>query len=464
MTAKRFLIVTLFLIFAGSLIFAGGTSQQPSAGGTAKKTLKMIGGGQFGSTGPDGTIDAVTGRAIAGYRVVVDEWNRLHPDVTLEIETNPEPNWQAALQTGVMAGGVDILIHGASMVDLVVPLNDRVAADPAWAAKRVSYSVRRNPALGSLDNFYITGIPVTVNAMVVLLNKDILAHYNVKLPEENWTWDDLINIAKTCTGTDPVTGTKTYGFQFHGSNQNGELRKNFSLVGYGIGANPTIQYAVTAKDSKVNYNDANAMRIWNILGELAKYTSPADREGIDVSTPALNFDVALYFNENAVGLYNQLKDVGALDKYYVQSLPTVNAGELRGDITPFIGDSNLSICKISAQQDLAWEWIKFATTNEVAINYYMQAGTGAMVNHRDYAGNLNKLVDQGWVNVMNRAIAKIPGNYSPSTGLYQNNVNFGNLDTVIGESVRMLMMGSGTTTQAANLVQQAVNDYTSSLR
>jgi ABC-type glycerol-3-phosphate transport system substrate-binding protein len=394
--------------------------------------------------------------------MIVDEWNKTHPDISLVIEAYPWDNWQAAIQTAVLAGGVDIIMHGATLTDLSTPLDARVKADTAWASKRLSYSTRRSDNLGPLNNFYITGIPVTIAPMVVLINKDILAHYNIKLPDDKWTWDDLLAIAKAVTGTDPVTKEKTYGFQFHNSHSNNEIWKNFANLGYGLGASPTVQYGANAKSSRVTYNDANAMKIWNFVAELSKYTSPSDREGIDVSDPAGDLNIAIYFSEAAVGSHDNLKASGVLDKYVVQSLPRVNSGALKGDITPYLGDSNLAICKTSTQQDLAWEWIKFSTTNETAIQYYIQAG--GVVNHRDYYTGLNKLLPQSWVDAVGRGIAKIPDTYTPASGMYSNNISFGNLNATIGQGMRTLLMGSGSPADAAGMVQKMVTEYMASLK
>jgi hypothetical protein len=76
--------------------------------------------------------------------MIVDEWNRLHPDVSLVIEAYPWDNWQAAIQTAVLAGGVDVIMHGATLTDLSMPLDDRVKAETEWASKRLSYSTRRS--------------------------------------------------------------------------------------------------------------------------------------------------------------------------------------------------------------------------------------------------------------------------------------------------------------------------------
>jgi ABC-type glycerol-3-phosphate transport system substrate-binding protein len=460
---KSLLMFFLALCVASGLWAGGGgqPSGASSSSGGSQKTLKIVGCGVLNGTGLDGTINAISGRKIQGYKVIVDEWNRLRPDVSLVIEAYPWDNWQAAIQTAVLAGGVDVIMHGASLPDLVVPLNDRVKVETEWASKQLTYATRRSNTLGPLSNVYITGIPIIIDPIVVLLNKDILAHYNVTPPSDTWTWDDLLAIAKATTGTDPVTKERTYGFQFHDSSSDNQIWKNYTLVGYGLGAAPTVQYGADTKSSKATYNDANAMKIWNFIAELSKYTSPADREGIDVSNSTEDLNITIYIT-GPVGTHDNLKAAGVLDKYVVQSLPRINSGELRGDVTPYCGDNNLAICKTSTQQDLAWEWIKFSTTNETAIQYYIQAGY--VPNHRDYYSGLNKVLPQSWVDAIGRNIAKIPSTYSPSSGLYSNNISFGNLNVSIGQGMRMLLMGTGSSADAAALVQNTVNEYMASLK
>jgi ABC-type glycerol-3-phosphate transport system substrate-binding protein len=458
-TLKSLLTVLLVLCLASGLWAGGGQPEGGSAG--SKRTLKMVGAGAFNSTGLNGTIDAVSGREIQGYKMVVDEWNRLHPDVSLIIEAYPWDNWQAAIQTAVLAGGVDVVMHGATMTDLVVPLDDRVKADSEWASKRLFFAARRSDSLGPLNNSYITGISPSINPLIFLINKEILAHYNIPIPGDTWTWDDFLAVVKAVTGTDPVTGEKTYGFQF--DDMHSMVWKNFVTLGYGLGAAPTVQYGPSAKSSKVTYNDANAMRIWNFIAELSKYTSPADREGIDVSNPTRDLNIAIYFNPNPIGAYFNLKAAGVLDKYTVQSPPRINSGELKGIVTPYCGDTNLAICKTSTQQDLAWEWIKFMTTNEVAIQYYIQSGVG-VVNHRDYYTGLNTIIPQLWVDAIGRVIAKIPPSYLVGSGQFSNNISFGNLDATISQGMRMLFMGTGSAKEAADSVQKTVNEYMASLK
>jgi ABC-type glycerol-3-phosphate transport system substrate-binding protein len=424
-------------------------------------TLKIVGCSAFSASGPDGTVDAITGLEMPGYNQIVEAWNELHPNVTLEIEAYPWDNWQAAIQTAVLAGNVDVIMHGATLTDLVTPLDDRIASDPDFNSKRLAYSKRRSEALGSLEDIYITGVPVTVAPMVVMLNKEILDDYGVALPTDGWTWDDLLEIAKKTTGTNPKTGEQTYGFQFHNSHSDNEIWKNFANLGYGLGTTPTIQYGETAKASVMNYSDDNAMKIWNFIDELSQYTSPADREGIDPSKPEANLDIAIYFSEAAVGSYKQLNAAGVLDKYYVINLPTVNSGELKGSVTPYCGDSNLAICKTSENKDWAWEFIKFSVTNEDAIDYYI--ANGGVVNNTEEYSKLDETINQEWIDAIGRAMSKVPDTYSPGSGLYSNNISFGNLNASIGAGMRMLLMDTGDVNAAAKSVQDVIDEYMATL-
>lgn len=425
-------------------------------------TLTIVGVGTFAGSGPDGSIDAITGRETPGYNTIVDAWNDEHPNAALDIEAYPWDNWQASIQTAVLAGGVDVIMHGATLTDLVIPLNDFLDQDPDTDAALLSRATRRSEALGSLENVYVTGIPVTVAPMLVMLNRNILENYGLDLPEEDWTWDDLLNIAEQTTGTDPVTGEETYGLLFHDSSSDNQIWKNFANIAYGLGADPIVQYGATAKESTLNYVDDNAMQVWNFIDDLVQFTSPADREGIDPSQPEMDLNIAIYFTEGPIWSYKQLEAGGVLDQYYPTNLPVISSGELTGEVTPYFGDTNLAISNTSENTEWAWEYIKFNVTNETAITYYVE--NGGIANNIDELSALADHISQEWIDAVSRSMSNIPSTYSPASGLYTNNISFGNINASIGSSMRMLLMETGSAEDAAESVQQVVDEYFSTLR
>ena len=59
----------------------------------------------------------------------------------------------------------------------------------------------------------VAGIQYVIEPSIAYLDNEIFEHYGVEIPDASWTWDELIEIARKCTGTDPVTGKQTYGVQ-----------------------------------------------------------------------------------------------------------------------------------------------------------------------------------------------------------------------------------------------------------
>ena len=181
--------------------------ETPGAGSELNGTLKMYGPGLFADVGLDGTIDMITGVKKPGYQVVIDRWKELYPNVELVIEPIPWDNWKAALQTAAISGDVDILIHGASLGPVVEPLGPYVEKDSDYMDQVTMMTLRRNAELAPLNEVVPFGATITLNPVMVVVNKTIFEDYGVPLPDyKTWTLDDLMEAAKATTGTDPKTG------------------------------------------------------------------------------------------------------------------------------------------------------------------------------------------------------------------------------------------------------------------
>ena len=83
----------------------------------------------------------------------------------------------------------------------------------------------------------VSGIQYVIEPSVAYIDLEILEHYGVECPTADWTWEDLIEIAAACTGTDPVTGKQTYGVQLcYTNNQN--IFQNYYQLAMAYGAAP----------------------------------------------------------------------------------------------------------------------------------------------------------------------------------------------------------------------------------
>lgn len=426
-----------------------------------KMKLKVVGCGMYAGSGEDGTIDAVTGLEKPGYSMVLKEWNKLHPNVEIEMETYPWDNWQASIQTAVLGGDVDVIMHGATLTDLVEPLDDYFEKDPEFAKQLKLRAVRRKENFGPLSETHITGVPYMVTPGAILINKKVFKDYGVDLPNSDWTWDDFMSVAKKLTGKDPKTKKKTYGVQFLQNQSNNEIWKNFACIGYGLGADPTLTYGPTAKETTLKYDDANAMKIWDYIEKLSKQTSPADREGVDPADPVADNDIAMYISEGIVGTYQNLDYSDKLDNYTICNMPRIGAGDSKGKITPYAGDNNMAICNTSKQKDWAWEFIKFCATDKVALQYIVK--NGGIPNCIAGFSSLDDILDKDWVKVVEDTINDMPHDYTNASDLYTNNVSFGNLNQTIGTAIRDILMGNKDAKGGAKDVQKMIDEYMKTL-
>ena len=75
------------------------------------------------------TTNPVTKQTIRGYYVIKELYEAEHPNIELELTGIPWDSWQAKLTTAAAANSVDIVVHGASIVDVVEDLTPYAEKD-----------------------------------------------------------------------------------------------------------------------------------------------------------------------------------------------------------------------------------------------------------------------------------------------------------------------------------------------
>ena len=234
------------------------------SGSEEEITLRVYGPGLFAEQGENGSLDMITGEETPGYDVVINKWNELHPNVHVELEAVPWENWQSSIQTAVLGGGIDLILHGASICDLVEPLDSYLEAEPEFRKEIYAVEQRRTDAVNDLSVSTTTGIQYVVDPMIVYLDKDIFEHYGVELPGEDWTWEDMLAMAEKMTGTDPVTGKQTYGVQLVDTNSTANSFFNYQMMASGFDAK-VITYGKTPLDSKVAFTGEGTVKALKML-------------------------------------------------------------------------------------------------------------------------------------------------------------------------------------------------------
>lgn len=429
--------------------------------GEEEITLHVYGPGLFAQQGEKGSLDMITGEETPGYEVVINKWNELHPNVHVEIEAVPWDNWQSSIQTAVLGGGIDLILHGASICDLVEPLDSFFEADPGFRKEIYAVEQRRTNAVNDLSVSTTTGIQYVVDPMIVYLDKEIFEHYGVELPDENWTWDDMLAMAEKMTGTDPVTGKQTYGVQLVETNTTSNSFFNYQMIASGFDAR-VITYGTTPLNSKVDFTGDGTIRSLKMLQDLGKYCSSNVREGVNVdkTLTAVN-DTAIRWDQSAYKHSKEAKAAGVEDRFVFWNMPVVEAGDYKGKPSAFMGSNNIAICKTSENKEWAWEFMKFLTTDETASKWISDCGC---IPNNVSGMEFVKAEMGASTKAVNRAMEELPDGFNNSTNDFFNNVSFGPVTSTMGVVISDLLNGVTTPEDGARTLQNAVDEYLKSIQ
>lgn len=419
-------------------------------------TLDLVGPSIFSSE--EETTDLVSGIVKPGYNKIVERWNELYPNVKLNFNLCPWNDWQAYITTACLDGNADIILHGASMTDLAEDLTPYLDKEPEY--QEMLYATAKRRLSDSMDQLIVTGIPATNNPIIMWVDTEKFANFGVELPDDQWTVDELKAAAEKLTGMDPVTGEQTYGFllAFSGT---GNLYYNHWFLADVYDAQ-IYNYGATMKDSTVNYLSEGSIKAFQTIAELAQYESPEAKEGVAVPTgfDGTN-DHAIIISNVPVSDYLLMKASGLEDKYAPYPLFTIEEGEDAGKPVANMGDNNLAIYKESDAKEWAWEFIKFMTTDTVAVQWLVD--NLYYPNNVDAIESVKGVLGEKTVEVLNKALGAVPEDFSPA-GNNMNTVSFGPVTTNLYTAVDDVVNGRMTPEEAAHFMQDSVDEYLSTVQ
>ena len=144
----------------------------------------------------------------------IARFNEEYPNVTVEMTMVPVESWSDYIQKWIIMSTsgetpdiISLGLEGAQMAvsnDLLMPLDDIVAADETLSAKKGEYAESLLKGFSVDDVLY--GLPNGTQTMVVYYNKEMFDAAGVDYPQDGWTWDEFMETAKTMTSDD------VYGF------------------------------------------------------------------------------------------------------------------------------------------------------------------------------------------------------------------------------------------------------------
>ncbi len=399
------LMLSLALILAMSIpVFAeGGTESTPNT--ELSGTIRMTGPGLFSDVGPDGTEDLITGRTKPGYNELIAEFNKDYPNIKVEINAVPWDNWMSVVQTAAAGSTADILLHGSMLAECCVDLTPYLEKDPEVLEALAVKPEQFRPDEKNYNLTAPTGISYTVTPYYALIDTQLFEEWGVEVPDASWTYDEMLELARQMTGTNPVTGLENYGIWYYG-NEDGNIWKLFSSVCAAWGVK-TMQFDSPNKyEAAIDFTSEGAVKAFDYINELYKCTPPGYLENIGndkVGTP--ENDIAIVLGEGPLGQYKVTQDYGTEARYAYLPLP-VNEVEVEAKSSSFTGTNSIAISKTAAEPDLAWEFIKWLVLDKEANDWILATdnvpatfyGMEQLDESQPYAQCFNDIFNNFWDN------------------------------------------------------------------
>ncbi|MCH4889649.1 extracellular solute-binding protein [Acidaminobacter sp. JC074] len=372
MKKRLFAMLMVVVLIASVFVGCGGTNEAAetkapsegsgteSAGEVSEKewsgTLKvqLIGGWEL-----EDKTDPMSGKKTKGLQAVKEEFERLYPGATLEFYVMGWDSYQQKTQAMLNANEVDVYqVPGiASLADqgLLEPLAPYIEKDNFDLNVYVDGQIDGWRAMGPEDDsLEIYGLPFLGDTRVICYDKVLFDQWGVEYLSLNPTVEEIKEKAEKMTGTNPVTGEMNYGIMFRGKDAAD------TLVNIAEGFGGTWGEGFRFNELKFNFNSkefVDAANWFLDIKELAPKGILTD-QGVEAWwTPenniAINMRVIPSQMLGSFALEGMQERIGVSMLY---TNPELGMGGM------FAG-SPIAIGKSSEQKDLAWEYLKFVSSD-----------------------------------------------------------------------------------------------------
>ncbi len=350
--------------------------------GTAYTGLTLAGGsllaacgGQATSTAPIAPVGSkISGSLTVTYLGTADQqvvWNKLfalfrqkYPNVQLTSEANASNNWATyfnAISTQIAGGKVLDVVQVATEGQrlfasrgLVQPIDDYLTRDKAELAE---YYADTDPHLRQLGTqsspdgktYYLPG---EYNPMCIWYNVEMFQQAGVSEPDDSWTWDDFLAIAKK------ISKPGVYGFRAEAAYFTGIMP--WILTNGGNILNTSWTQSTTTDPTVVE-----ALSFMRSL--VAQGVSPAPGGTFDPYGAMAQGKLAM-FGGGRWPIVN-IRQLGIVDKVKIVAWPR------KAKQGSPIGFGAYPIMRASQNKEAAWAFVKFMASQEASTFFVQNGGT-----------------------------------------------------------------------------------------
>jgi multiple sugar transport system substrate-binding protein len=138
------------------------------------------------------------------HMAALDDFRAEYPDIEVEILPNPGGDWHTRILTLIAAGELpDVYMADSSFVPLYVESGGLVNLRPYIEDPDVGFDPEELFYMGVYENGFYRGDPYVLakdySTVAVYANRSLFEAAGIPLPEDGWTYDDLLDIAMQLT-------------------------------------------------------------------------------------------------------------------------------------------------------------------------------------------------------------------------------------------------------------------------
>src|SRR5690625_2782004 len=318
----------------------------------------------------ESTTDPITGEKNGGVEILKDEFEKQYPGVTVEFVLMPWEGFTEKTQAMITSDEADVYqmpgLADFSTQGVLEPLQPYIDADEDFDLDIfIDNQVEGWKVLGpDSDELEIYGLPFLGDARYIMYDKQIFDEWDVEYLSEYPTIEEISEKAEQMTGTNPVTGEENFGIWFRG-----DWDSSHKVINAAEGQNGSWGKGFAWDEMEFTFDSPEMLNGLEWLLDMQEF-APSGLTSNQGNEKWLTED-------NNIGIMlNQ--GPGDIKSIYAQGLEDRLAisQEFKNDDGQggLFAGSPIVIAESSDNKDLAWEWLKFATSDFAQKYIFEDAG------------------------------------------------------------------------------------------
>jgi multiple sugar transport system substrate-binding protein len=205
------------------------------------------------------------------HLAALEDFSAEYPDIQVEIQPNPGGDWHTRILTLIAAGELpDVYMADSSFVPLYVESGGLMNLRPFIEDPELGFDPSEIFFQGVYENGFYKGDPYVLakdySTVAIYANRSLFEAAGIEIPQDGWTYDDLLDIAMQLTVDANGNNASSPDFDpenivQYGMDHRGDWWRGFQTMIYSFGSK-TISPDGTTLDGYINSPETIAALEW----------------------------------------------------------------------------------------------------------------------------------------------------------------------------------------------------------